>query len=152
MKKADLIQLAKLRAEQFRLPPELVCAVIEQESHWDEWSARYEPAFQTRYIEPLRLSGQLKTFGAAKDTEVVLRSCSFGLMQVMGQVAREHGLETPFLTELCNPERGLEIGCSHLAKKLEQAGGNTAHALQLWNGGGNSNYAAEVLARVGGYR
>jgi soluble lytic murein transglycosylase-like protein len=152
MRREDLIQLAKLRAVQFRLPPELVCAVIEQESGWSEWAARYEPTFQTKYVDALKSSGRMKTFGASKDTEVVFRSCSFGLMQVMGQVAREHGLEAPFLTEICNPERGLEIGCSHLAKKLEKAEGNAANALQLWNGGGNPNYAAEVLARIGGYR
>ena len=152
MKKNDIIEFARLRAAQFSLPPELVCAVIEQESRWDSWAVRYEPAFPNKYVDPLRLSGQLKSFGATKDTESTLRSCSFGLMQVMGQVAREHGLEAPFLTELCNPERGLELGCSHLAKKLEQAEGDTTRALQLWNGGGNPNYAAEVLARIGGYR
>ena len=151
MKKEDLIQLARLRAAQFELHPGLVCAVIEQESRWESWALRYEPAFQAKYVDPLKLSGQLRTFGATKDTESALRSCSFGLMQIMGQVAREHGLEVPFLTELCNPERGLELGCSFLAKKLEQAGGDATRALQLWNGGGNPNYAAEVLARVGGY-
>jgi len=152
MKKEDLIQLARLRAAQFGLAPALVCAVIEQESRWDSWAVRYEPAFQRKYIDPLILNSQLKSFGATKDTEATMRSCSFGPMQVMGQVAREHGLETPFLTELCNPERGLEIGCSHLAKKLEKAEGDMTRALQLWNGGANPNYAAEVLARIGSYR
>ena len=73
-------------------------------------------------------------------------------MQTMGQVARETGAEFAFLTELCNPDRALEFGCSHLAKTLERAGGLTDRALQLWNGGGNPNYAIEVLARIGAYR
>jgi len=46
----------------------------------------------------------------------------------------------------------LEFGCSHLAKKLEKANGLADRALQLWNGGGNPNYADEVLARMAAYR
>lgn len=152
MKKQDLIQVARLRAAQFSLSPALVCAVIEQESQWNSWAVRYEPEFQEKYILPLKHSGQLKTFGASMNTEIVARSCSFGLMQTMGEVAREAGADFAFLTELCNPERGLEFGCSHLAKKVEAAHGDTTRALQLWNGGGNPLYASEVLARIGAYR
>ncbi len=151
MNKEALIQLARLRAAQFSLPPALVCAVIEQESRWNPWAVRYEPDFQEKYIVPLKQAAQLKTFGASMNTEMVARSCSFGLMQTMGEVAREAGADFAFLTELCNPERGLEFGCSHLAKKLEKAGGDTTRALQLWNGGGNPLYATEVLARTRNY-
>jgi hypothetical protein len=78
-------------------------------------------------------------------------------MQVMGQVARENnfGVISPTdatsLVQLCNPAFGLEIGCRVFAAKLSAAHGDAARALQLWNGGGNPNYAAEVLARVGNY-
>lgn len=152
MNRTELIQLAKIRAAQFGLPPALVCAVIEQESRWNPWALRYEPDFRNKYIVPLKEAGQLKTFGASMDTEIVARSCSFGLMQTMGQVARETGADFAFLTELCNPERGLEFGCSHLAKKLEKANALTDRALQLWNGGANPHYADEVLARMAAYQ
>jgi soluble lytic murein transglycosylase-like protein len=151
VKQEELIQMARTRAEQFSIPPALVCAVIEQESKWDPWAVRYEKAFQEKYISPLIARGVLKTFGASGHTEAVLRSCSFGLMQVMGQVAREHGFLGAFLSEVCDPERAVELGCSHLAGKLEKANGNAAQALQLWNGGTNPRYAAEVLARMGSY-
>ncbi len=152
MKKQELVQLARLRAQQFSLSPELVCAVIEQESNWNPWAVRYEPAFQAKYIAPLKLRGQLKTFGASIETEATTRSCSFGLMQVMGEVARESGLDVPFLTEICDPDRALELGCAHLARKLEKAEGNVARALLLWNGGADASYATEVLERMSGYR
>lgn len=152
MNRADLVELANVRAVQFGIPSAVVCAVIEQESGWNPWALRHEPAFQEKYVAPLDASGALKTFGASKDTEIVTRSCSFGLMQTMGQVVREAGGNFAFLTELCNPERGLEFGCAHLAKKLEQAKGNVALALRLWNGGGNPKYADEVLARLGSYQ
>jgi len=87
---------------------------------------------------------------------------------VMGQVAREHNfgaapnphsslppqMHSPSgtvgapLAQLCDPACGLEVGCTVLAAKLAIAHGDTNRALQLWNGGGNPNYATEVLARV----
>src|ERR1700735_1296507 len=76
-----LIALARTAAAQHSLDPALVCAIVEQESAWDPHAIRYEPAFRTRYVAPLGLA----------PTEEVARSMSWGLMQVMGQVAREHG-------------------------------------------------------------
>jgi soluble lytic murein transglycosylase-like protein len=119
----------------------LVCAVVEQESAWDPHAIRYEPGFRTRYVAPLGLP----------PTEEIARSISWGLMQVMGQVAREHGFHGKFLSALCDPALGLDIGCAVLAAKIAAAG-DTARALQLWNGGSNPNYAAEVLARLPRYK
>jgi soluble lytic murein transglycosylase-like protein len=72
-------------------------------------------------------------------------------MQVMGQVAREHGFAGLSLASLCDPVTALEIGCRVLVSRLAAAGGNVARALELWNGGGNRDYAAAVLARVTHY-
>jgi len=148
--------------------------------------------------------------------------------QVMGQVAREHGFSGKFLSALCEPDAGLDIGCAVLASKLALAhshpldvipnpapthlvgdGGEGSafdpgaenqqqiprtasrapagageiqtacdsarddtvreagrlegqgialdenlivRALQLWNGGANPDYAAQVLARLPHYR
>jgi soluble lytic murein transglycosylase-like protein len=135
-----LIHLAKTTAVAHQLPPELVCAVVEQESNWDAYAIRYEPAFQQRYVEPLNLS----------PTETVARSISWGLMQLMGEVARELDYKG-FLAELCDPVTGLEYGCRHLANKIKQAGGDNTRALLLWNGGGNPLYPGQVLARVSKY-
>jgi hypothetical protein len=66
----------------------------------------------------------------------------------MGQVAREHGFQRPFLSALCDPSAGLTIGCIVLAAKLAAGGGNVARGLALWNGGGNPDYASQILARV----
>jgi len=89
----------------------LVCAVVEQESAWDTHAIRYEPAFRTRYVAPLGLP----------PTEEIARSISWGLLQVMGQVAREHGFSGKFLSALCEPAAGLDIGCAVLASKLALA-------------------------------
>jgi soluble lytic murein transglycosylase-like protein len=142
MPAADFIALARTSAANHALDAGLVCAVIEQESAWDAHAMRYEPAFRMRYVAPLQLS----------PTEEIARSISWGLMQVMGQLARERGFADKFLSALCDPATGLEIGCTVFASKLSAAGGDAAQALALWNGGANANYAPEVLARTAKYR
>src|SRR5271168_45015 len=139
---AELVNLARTIASAHGLDPALVCAVVEQESAWDAHAIRYEPAFRARYVAPLELP----------PTEQIARSISWGLLQVMGQVAREHGFQRPFLSALCDPAVGLAIGCTVLAAKLAAGAGNVPRGLTLWNGGGNPDYAAQVLARLARYR
>src|SRR5271163_3596112 len=139
---AELVALARTIASEHGLDPALVCAVVEQESAWDTHAIRYEPAFRARYVAPLDLP----------PTEEIARSISWGLLQVMGQVAREHGFQRPFLSALCDPSAGLTFGCIVLAAKLAAASGNVPRGLALWNGGGNPDYASQVLARVARYR
>jgi soluble lytic murein transglycosylase-like protein len=119
----------------------LVCAVIEQESSWNTHAIRYEPGFRTRYVAPLGLP----------PTEEIARSISWGLMQVMGQVAREHGFDGKFLSGLCDPALGLDIGCRVLAHKIASAHGDIAAALALWNGGANPEYPQQVLQKLPAY-
>jgi soluble lytic murein transglycosylase-like protein len=151
---SDLIALARTFASKHALDSALsassvictgtalVCAVVEQESAWDVHAIRYEPAFRARYVAPLGLP----------PTEEVARSISWGLMQVMGQVAREHGFNGKFLSALCDPATCLDIGCTVLASKLSAAGNDVARALELWNGGANADYASQVLARIANYK
>jgi len=168
MKQAELVQLARMRATQYSIDPALVCAVIEQESQWEQWAINPEPDY--RYLwdvakwKPFRTLAPAERFaekppadfpcmrGEDRDAEWWGQQMSWGLMQEMGAVARECGFKGRFLAQICDVDTGLEYGCAHLARKLERAGGNVSQALQAWNGGGNPNYAAEVQARMGGYR
>lgn len=137
-----MIELSNAAAAGHSLDHALVCAIVEQESAWDTYSLRYEPAFRSRYVAPLGLAL----------SEEISRSISWGLMQVMGQVAREHGFSAKFLSALCEPANGLEIGCRVLAAKMSAAAGNLSLALSLWNGGANPDYPSQVLARLARYR
>lgn len=136
----ELKDKAKYYARLHGLEGALVCAVVEQESNWAPWAIRYEPAFQTRYVEPQNLG----------PTETVARSISWGLMQLMGEVARELGFQGK-LASLCDPDTGLEWGCKHLKAKLDAHGGDVTAGLLAWNGGGNKEYPEQVLARTGAY-
>ena len=141
----EIIELARGIAVEHGLDPALVCALIEQESAWNPWAVRYEPGFLSRYVAPLYTAGKLSA------TEAYTRSMSWGLMQVMGQVAREFGFAADSLSELCDPATGIDIGCTVLAKRMARARGDVPAALLAWNGGGNPNYPAEVLARTRNY-
>lgn len=140
MDTGELITLARQVAKTHHLDPKLVCAVVEQESGWEPWAIRYEPRFEAKYEAPLDLSA----------TEEVARSISWGLMQIMGENARERGYKG-LLPALCAPATGLEYGCRQLKVEINRAKGNVEQALQFWNGGGNPFYAKEVMARMEKY-
>jgi soluble lytic murein transglycosylase-like protein len=141
-----LVALARRAASTEALDEALVCAVVEQESGWNPWAMRYEPLFFSKYVAPLYTNNKV---GA---TEAYARGFSWGLMQVMGQTAREIGVNALHLSALCDPATGLGIGCKVLRNKLEAAAGDVRKALLAWNGGANPDYADEVLARVPKYR
>ena len=142
---SQLLTLARHAAETRALDPGLVCAVIEQESAWNPWAMRYEPAFFSKYVAPLYTNNKITA------TEAYARGISWGLMQVMGQVARESGFDAQFLSALCDPEQALAVGCKVLRKKFDAANGDTTRALLAWNGGANALYPAQVLARRAHY-
>jgi len=141
----ELVEIVRSTSLTLQLDPALICAIIEQESNWKPWAIRYEPDFYLRYVLPNIPKEKICA------TEAHARAISWGLMQVMGEVAREAGFKGDSLAELCEPEAGVGIGCKVFAEKLARTNGDTRTALQQWNGGGNQMYAEEVLARTHEY-
>lgn len=142
---SQLLAFARKAAAAQSLEPALVCAIVEQESAWNPWAMRYEPAFFSKYVAPLYTNNKITA------TEAYARGFSWGLMQVMGQVARESGFDAQFLSALCDPEQALAVGCKVLRKKFDAASGDTTRALLVWNGGTNALYPVQVLARRAHY-
>lgn len=141
--KPELIELVKAAANAAGLDPALVLAVVEQESNFNQFATRYEDGFWTRYVK--------KNY-PVRNTESNSRAISYGLMQLMGEVARELGLSDIQLSDLIDPQLNLKYGCLHLANKLKAAKGDVEKALLLWNGGGAPNYGKEVMARMAKYK
>lgn len=132
----------RLAAVQHTLDPQLVTAVVLQESSGHTDAFRYEPEFYDRYLAH-------KPEYAGKPRRRV--SSSYGLMQVMYSTARQHGYggdpEGLFL-----PACGLEYGCRHLRLLLNQHGSVEA-ALAAYNAGSpdskrGQQYAKAVLKRL----
>ena len=146
MTKEELITLARNMAKQHGIDDALLCALVEQESDWNFWGMRYEPAFFGKYVAPLYAANKITS-----GTEAYSRAISWGLCQIMGQVARELGFQGAYLSQLCDPQIGLEWGCQHFKRKLAAANGDTRKALLLWNGGGNPDYPDQVIRRVPTY-
>ena len=152
----ETIVTAKSLAEQVGLDPVFVLAIIHVESGGNRWACRFEPGFLAKYLE----GKSVTRFGAASaDTERTMRATSYGLMQVMGQVAREHGCKEPFLTTLCDTELGISYGCKHLSwlrsKLFSQNHIDYTVLAAAYNGGlgavkngrlANPEYPAKVMA------
>ena len=149
MTKPELVSLAKRVASEHGLDPALFCALVETESGWYTWAARYEPGFKKRYIDPIE---SIERFGSISyATERAQRSTSFGLCQVMGQVARELGCKLPSLVQMCDPETGLTYGAKRLKKALDRKLGDVREALLNYNGGSEKTYPDIVLDKVKNY-
>lgn len=157
---ANLHSLISVIATRHHIPPELARAIVAVESGGNPYAMRYEPAFYERYI---RGKGYAVPRQASRPTEEIARATSYGLMQVMGQVAREQGYVGPYLSELCDVQIGLEYGCQVLdghsrALPAPQYGWDAVCA--AYNGGrgavkspgvySNPEYPAKVLAALGG--
>lgn len=159
-------------AATFKLNPDLLAAQIHVESEGNEYAWNPEP--QYRYLWNVRTNTPFRPLTAAegvseippadfpflagdRDQEWWGQQASWGLLQVMGGVAREHGFKSPYLTELCDPVINLTIACQHLSNLLLWSKGDITQALAAYNGGkgGNSKlpfrnqaYADRVFLRA----
>ena len=115
-----------------QISPDLVQAMVQQESGGDPWAYRFEPDFYDRYIK--NNEKVTAPAGVSLVTEQIGRATSFGLMQIMGQVARERGFQGRYLTALCEPTVGLLWGCRHLARFFERHK-NLDDAIASYNAG-----------------
>ena len=105
MDNAELTTLIKSAASRRSLPWELVYAICQVESSLNPSAVRHEPRYRW-------LVGDNETMSP---TERQDQMTSWGLMQVMGAVARELGHTGP-LSDLLDPPTGLFYGCLHLRR------------------------------------
>ena len=103
MIEADLRAAIAAHPDRGMLSVECVMAFCMVESSLNEWAYRYEPGY--RWV----------TGASISQSERIGQMISWGIMQVMGGVAREHGFKGAF-TQLCEPVEGLRYGMRHLQK------------------------------------
>lgn len=140
------------------LRPDIVMSMVLQESTANPFASRYEPGFFNRYIAHLNREQLLgwkpdPNRAPSLDTEKNSRATSWGLLQVMGNTAREIGqFKEPYLTQLLDPEIGVDVGCRVLSYYLGKENGDYTRALARYNAGSVTpqglKYASEVMQRV----
>ena len=152
IKDVKLSEIIKKNADEHRLSPDLLAALIWQESKGNRWAARHEPGFLARYLRHLsydQLPGLKPDDSYCNEaTERILRATSLGLTQIMGETARELGFNRPCLLELLTDELNVEYGAKYLSRCIKNSSGNVANGLRRYNGGGDPDYSRKVFAHL----
>ncbi len=102
-------------AAKTSLDPALVTALVYAESSGNTYAMRFEPAWKYFHF-PREWASRIE---CSVQTENIAQATSWGLMQVMGSVARERG-HAGWLSELSVVEVGLSYGCQHLKSFFEK--------------------------------
>jgi len=133
------------------IDPRIIAAVIAIESAGDPKARRYESAFYDQYILGRtrdRLGGFFPT-NRSLSTELHDRAYSWGLMQMMGQLARELGYNGD-MVDLLDPETNITLGCQRFADLFFKSNCDMDKTLDRWNGGADPKYKTKVRAAIGG--
>lgn len=122
------VEITKV-SKAYNVDKDLIAAIIKKESYGDPCATRYEDHYKWLY-NPEHFA---KSLQISKSTEEIHQKTSWGLMQVMGAVAREMGHEG-HIVNLCIPEIGLTYGTKYL-KKLIKKYENIEDAIAAYNAG-----------------
>lgn len=133
------------------IPWTLLAAIVQTESGGDHLAARFEPAF--KYVVNVKDFASMNNI--SQDTELVFQKTSWGLVQVMGGVARELGHKESLL-KLLDPELGLKYGCMQL-KRIAKRYSERSDIIASYNAGSpvknlDGNYKnQQYVDKVTGY-
>ena len=128
---------------------------VLQESSWNPNAVREEPGFYRRYVLP-----NLTTSWAKREQWQL--ATSWGLLQVMGQTAREMGFTGRYLPQLVDPSLSLYYGVKYLMHQKARGDHSWSQALAAYNGGlggtpdnrtapyRNQFYVDEIIERIRG--
>lgn len=117
--------------------PALAWGVLWRESAGEVWAYRYEPGWRWFTDHLGRPLGQGRQHAAQhlSPTEFNAQSASWGLMQVMGSVARELGHRGPISTLLVHPSEAVWLGCKKLGQLTYRFRGSIEDAVSAYNDG-----------------
>lgn len=145
------LRLINSISAEYDMDADLITAMVSVESGGEECAVRYEPHY--KWLEDPEKWAALNHITV--DTEVTNQKTSWGLMQVMGGVARELD-HTTHLTKLCIPKVGLTLGIRKL-KSLQRQYSKFEDAISAYNQGSpraditgvyyNQSYVNEVMKR-----
>lgn len=124
-------------AEEFRLDPDIIAAVIQTESANNYFTCKYEPAFRYTF----QISEFARALGTDYSTMEMMQKTSWGPMHVMGATALAMGLAREPLEHLRWPpalmdrELGVRYGSMYLRGQADRFGADPATLYAAYNGG-----------------
>ncbi len=122
---------------KYDVPVALIAGVIQEESRFDAWAERVEVAYlrNNQIKRQARHWTSIHANGPNYQTELEDRARSMGLMQVMGEVAREQQFGDRYLSTLFAPERSIDEGTKLLRRLLDRYPNDTLAAISAYNQG-----------------
>lgn len=148
----------KSLAMLYQVQPALVVAIILTESGGDTGKTKFEPEYEHvwKLPEMAKKYGPTRSLTLDIELETRYQKTSWGLMQIMGAVAREFGM-TANLPLLVNSYTNITYGCKLLSRLMERYG-NFFDVIAAYNGGhgailkkdkdgkyGNQEYVDKVM-------
>ena len=128
----------------------LLVGLAWKESSFDPTAVRPEPTFPYLWDcatgKPTRDPASVRgPAGVPAATELWQQRASWGLCQVMGATARFLGFRGAFLSALCHPDIGLELGARYLASLLRRM--DESDALSAYNAGAPTSANLDTYVR-----
>lgn len=102
-------------AKKLGITPELVLAIAFVESHYNPWAVRYEPNWKFLY----EVKQHARDLNVSEETETQMQMMSWGMMQIMGSVARELNFHGP-LHQLAAPRLNAHYACAKIYKLMQK--------------------------------
>lgn len=150
------VPVIKKCSDQYKIDPYLIASIVAQESGGpyclpdgsaNPYAIRVEQGFWKAYFTNIMkwVKNTPTKYDDRWSKYPDIYACSYGLGQIMLQTAYENGFNGIFPTELCDPEVNVNLICKIISKHLKNTG-SVRSALLRYNGGGNPEYPAHVLA------
>lgn len=142
----NIPELVNKWSSHYNVRPDIVAAMIVQESGGNPLAYRFEPKFYERRLafrSREKLSGHVPPpppLGVNLISEKIARATSWGCMQIMGETARSAlGFKNNHITALVDPDINIEMGIRYLASLLAKFSNlpekeRYTKALTLYNG------------------
>lgn len=118
------------KGQRYGVDPFLIAAICQVESSGRRYATRFEPKYRY-FVDP---TGLAEKFGSSFEVEKEGQQTSFGYMQVMGAVFREHGFVGPF-DAVFAPAINIHFGTKHLANFLKRYSQRHLAAIASYNAG-----------------
>jgi soluble lytic murein transglycosylase-like protein len=123
------------QSRRHRVPAPLLAGITQVESKFEPYATRTEPSYQKNPIVQRAAKKWSKAHHGipTAQTELQDRSRSYGLMQPMGELAREQGYDSTYLATLYIPDLNVEQGAIKLDSLFKRYKRDTLAVISAYN-------------------